>query len=575
MPPRPENPDACRMLSRKERFFQILEVLSEHGFGFVISGLKPEWRAPMERVRLLDPGKVRSQPVHLRLALEELGPTFVKLGQLISTRPDLLPTSYAQELSRLQDSSPPIPPDQIRELLAQEPDAAGEEILSRIDPVPLATGSIGQAHTATIDGMDVVVKIRRPEIVDVVNRDLEILRELAVLLTRYWPGVGAQDLTGLVDEFASSMRDELDYLAEARSTDRMRANFAGHPSVLIPEIRWEATSPRVLTSERMRGLKINDLEGLDAAGIDRHELAVTATDVLCTMIFEHGFFHADPHPGNIFVQPDGSIALIDFGMVGELSEEFRDALVTMLVGVSQSNPRRATTGLLKLTDRAPDDLDRTALDRDIDAMIRRYANRPLSEVRIGALLSDLVSVLRRHHLRLPRETALFLRMVITAESIGKGLDPDFDLIAVIRPYAQRFVMRRLSPEALAGRVGDLIQEALQMGAEAPDVARRVISVLENGGFDVHLRADELEPLLKRGERIGHQVIAGAVIAATVNGMSHVVASDSVRYGRYHLPLMIGGTGTVAALSAFLAVSSAAPRARRVVSVLRERRRRSQ
>ncbi|WP_137802705.1 AarF/ABC1/UbiB kinase family protein [Kocuria sp. 2SI] len=562
------------MLSRRERLFQILEVLSQHGFGFVLAGLKPEWRAPLERVRLVDPDKLRPQPVHLRLALEELGPTFVKLGQLASTRPDLLPQEYARELARLQDSSPPIPPDRIRELLEQEPDTAAEEILRHIDPVPLATGSIGQAHTAVYDGMDVVVKIRRPGIVDTVNRDLEVLRELAVLITRYWPGVGDQDLTGLVDQFAASMRDELDYLAEARSTERMRELFAGHPSLIVPAVVWQATSSRVLTTERISGMKITDHTALDAAGVDRHQLAVTATEILCQMIFVHGFFHADPHPGNLFIHSDGSIAMIDFGMVGSLSEEFRDALVTMLVGVSQGNARRATTGLLKLTDRAPENLDRAALDRDVESMIRSYADRPLAEVRMAALLSDLVACLRRHRLRLPRDSALFLRMVITAESIGKGLDPDFDLISVIRPFARQFVLRRVSPEALLHRVRGLVEEAVQLGQDSPDVIRRIMSVLENGGFDVHLRADELEPLLNRGERIGHQVIAGAVIAATINGMSHVVASEPQRYGPFHVPLLIGGTGTVGVLSAYLAASTATPRVRRVVSSLRERRRRT-
>ena len=261
-------------------------------------------------------------------------------------------------------------------------------------------------------------------------------------------------------------------------------------------------------------------------------------------------------------------------MVGSLSEEFRDALVTMLVGVSQGNARRATTGLLKLTDRAPENLDRAALDRDVESMIRSYADRPLAEVRMAALLSDLVACLRRHRLRLPRDSALFLRMVITAESIGKGLDPDFDLISVIRPFARQFVLRRVSPEALLHRVRGLVEEAVQLGQDSPDVIRRIMSVLENGGFDVHLRADELEPLLNRGERIGHQVIAGAVIAATINGMSHVVASEPQRYGRFHVPLMIGGTGTVGVLSAYLAASTATPRVRRVVSSLRERRRRT-
>lgn len=560
------------MISRRERLLQILEVLSKHGFGFALGGLKPEWRSYLGKVRLIDPDKVQPQPEHLRLALEELGPTFVKLGQLASTRPDLLPQAYARELARLQDSSPPIAPEVVREMLRDQPETGAEEILRHIDPVPLATGSIGQAHAAKFRGQDVVVKIRRPNIVDEVNRDLEILRELAVLLTRYWPGVQYQDLIGLVDEFASSMRDEMDYLTEARNTERMREMFAAHPAILIPEVFWEATTTRILTITRMSGMKISDNQALDAAGLDRHELAVTATDALCKMIFEDGFFHADPHPGNLFVQPDGSIAMIDFGMVGTLTDEFRDSLVTLMMGVVQGNVRRATSGMLALTESSRQDLDRAKLERDIEAMVRRYANRPLSEVRIGSLMSDLVSTLRRHRLRLPRQSALFLRMVLTAEAIGTSLDPDFDLVSVMQPYAQRFVLKRLSPDALVGRVRDLLQDAVQMGAEAPEAMRRVMAVLEHGGFDVHLRGDELQPLLNQTEKIGHQVIAGAVIAATINGMSHVVASDADRFSKLRLPILVGGTGMVGALSGYLAVSTAAPRTRRLVSGLRARRR---
>ncbi|ROZ63754.1 AarF/ABC1/UbiB kinase family protein [Kocuria soli] len=562
------------MISRRERLLQILEVLSKHGFGFALGGLKPEWRSYLGKVRLIDPQKIQPQPEHLRLALEELGPTFVKLGQLASTRPDLLPPAYAAELALLQDSSPPIPPDVIREMLGEEPESAAEEILQHIDPVPLATGSIGQAHLATFRGAEVVVKIRRPNIVGEVNRDLEILRELAVLLTRYWPGVQYQDLIGLVDEFAASMRDEMDYLTEARNTERMREIFGAHPSVIVPEVFWEATSTRILTTERMTGLKISDIAALDDAGLDRHEVAVTATDALCKMIFEDGFFHADPHPGNLFVQPDGSIAMIDFGMVGTLSEEFRDSLVTLMMGVVQGNVRRAASGLLALTETSGEQLDRAKLERDIEAMLRRYANRPLQEVRIGALMTDLVATLRRHRLRLPRQSALFLRMVLTAEAIGTSLDPEFDLVAVMQPYAQRFVLKRLSPDALVGRVRDLLQDAVQMGAEAPDVMRRVLTVLEHGGFDVHLRGDELQPLLDQTEKIGHQLIAGAVIAATVNGMSHVVASDPDRFSGLRIPLLVGGTGTIGVLSGYLAVSTAAPRTRRLVAGLRARRRRT-
>ncbi len=559
------------MISRRERFLQILEVLSKHGFGFALGGIKEEWRAPLARVRLIDPNKLYSQPVHLRQALEELGPTFVKLGQLVSTRPDLLPPRYVQELARLQDDAPPVPPERIRAMIESEPDSAAEEILAQIDPVPLATGSIGQAHAAVYQGVDVIVKVRRPGVVEEVNRDLEILSELAKLLSTYWPAVEHLDLVGLADEFAQSLRDELDYLTEARNAQRMAENFRGDPRVHIPEIFWEASTSRILTMERIHGTKINDYPTLEAAGLDRHLLAVDSTEAICRMIFEHGFFHADPHPGNLFVETGGRIGIIDFGMMGALTDEFRDHLVTLMLGVVQQNPRRAAAGLLGLTFQEQD-VNKKDLERDVALMLRRYANKPLQEVRVGHLMGDLIRLLRRYRMHLPRESALFLRMLVTAESVGTGLDPDFDLVTVLTPYAQRFVLHRLSPEVLLKRLRDVLEDAVQMGVEAPEYLRRLIVVLERGGFDVHLRADEIEPLLRRGEKVGHQVVAGAVIAASINGMAHILASDPERWRRYHTPLIAGGATTVGTLAGYLVLSTNVPRVRRLAATVRARRR---
>lgn len=559
------------MISRRERFLQILEVLSKHGFGFALGGIKEEWRAPLARVRLIDPDKLYSQPVHLRQALEELGPTFVKLGQVVSTRPDLLPPRYVQELTRLQDNSPPVPPERIREMIESEPDSAAEEILAEIDPVPLATGSIGQAHAAVYKGVDVIVKVRRPGVVEEVNRDLEILSELAKLLSTYWPAVEHFDLEGLADEFAQSLRDELDYLTEARNAQRMAENFMGDPRVHIPEIFWEASTSRILTMERIRGIKINDYPALEDAGLDRHLLAVDSTEAICRMIFEHGFFHADPHPGNLFVETGGRIGIIDFGMMGTLTDDFRDHLVTLMLGVVQENPRRAAAGLLGLTSQEQD-VNKKEIERDVAILLRRYSNKPLHEVRVGHLMGDLIGLLRRYRMHLPRESALFLRMLVTAESVGTGLDPEFDLVSVLTPYAQRFVLHRLSPEILAKRLRDILQDAVQMGVEAPEYLRRLIVVLERGGFDVHLRADEFEPLLKRGEKIGHQVVAGAVIAASINGMAHILASDPERWRKFHTPLIAGGATTVGTLAGYLVLSTNVPKVRRLAHTIRARRR---
>ncbi|MGX0887798.1 ubiquinone biosynthesis protein [Kocuria rhizophila] len=559
------------MISRRERFLQIIEVLTKHGFGFALGGLKPQWRAPLARVKLIDPGTVHSQPEHLRMALEELGPTFVKLGQLASTRPDLLPPGYAEELLKLQDQSPPIPVEQIRAMIEAEPDSQAEEILTHMDPDPVATGSIGQAHAATFQGHRVIVKVRRPGVTDEVNRDLEILQDMAKWVSRYWTAAQDYDLEGVVEEFSTSLRNELDFLQEARNSQRMAENFMGHPQIRIPEIYWEATTSRVLTMERMFGVKINDYPALEAEGVDRHLLAKEATDAICKMVFEDGFFHADPHPGNLFVEPDGRIAIIDFGMVGNLTEEFRDHLITLLLGVVQDNPRRAATGLLGLTDSGQHDVSKREIEKDVAVMMRRYANKPLEEVRVGALMADLISVLRHHKLQLPRQSALLLRMLVTAESMGTGLDPGFDLVSAVQPYAERFIMYRLSPEMLLNRLRSTVEDAVQMGVDVPEYVRRLIVVLERGGFDVHLRTDELDPLVKSGAKIGHHVVAGGVIAATINGTAHIISSDPERWKKYHTPLIVGGMSTVGVLSGYLAVSSNVERVRHLARVLRGNR----
>ncbi len=272
----------------------------------------PPWAAGAER------GRRYSQPEHLRLALEELGPTFVKLGQILSTRSDLLPLAYTAELAKLQDAAVPVPTDVIMQTLAEELGGAGA--FDRFDGRPLASASIGQVHTARIGDDEVVVKVRRPAAVETVSRDLEILQSLAATASRHSELARGYDLVGIVQDFSRTLRAELDYLTEAANAERFARSFAGDPQVHIPVVYRTTTTPRVLTLERVHGMKIDDLQALDAAGIDRRELAVRATGVLCQMVFEDGLFHADPHPGNFFVAPDGSLAVIDFGMVGELTE---------------------------------------------------------------------------------------------------------------------------------------------------------------------------------------------------------------------------------------------------------------
>lgn len=334
------------MGSRAERYREIAEVFSVHGFGFVVSALGLSGRFPFHRIPRHASGQAYSRPEHVRMALEELGPTFVKMGQILSTRPDLLPPPYVRELSRLQDQVGPIPAADVMAVLTEE--LGSTSVFDGFERKPLASASIGQAHAATLDGVEVVVKVRRPGVVETVNQDLDILENLAQQATRRWDFARDHDVLGLVREFSETLHHELDYLREGRNAEQFARNFADDPAVHIPVVHWETTSSRVLTLERIRGIKIHDVEAISAAGIDRSELAERATGVLCRMVFEHGVFHADPHPGNFFVEEDGTLGIIDFGMVGTIDDELKETLGDILVAIVRGDPSRATSALLRL-----------------------------------------------------------------------------------------------------------------------------------------------------------------------------------------------------------------------------------
>ena len=393
-----------------QRYRQIVEVLSRHGLGFVVgvAGLSrwvPFHHGVLGHERRQEP---YTTPEHLRLAIEELGPTFIKLGQLLSTRSDILPADYLHELSKLQDAAPPVPPSTIRALIEGELGASPEGVFASFDTEPLASASIGQAHLATLqDGTQVVVKVRRPNINAVIETDLEILQGLANRVSRRWEAAANYNFPGLVSEFAVSLRRELDYLSEGRNAERFAANFAASEDVHIPRVFWSTTTSRVLTLERIIGIKVDDLDGLDRARVDRSDLATKAAGVAVSMVFEHGFFHADPHPGNLFIEPGGRVGLIDFGMVGEVDDALRLRLGALLAALTSHDVERLASALLELSV-VKRSVDRDQLRVDLVGFVGLYRGRRLGEVNIAELASHLLALLRKHRLQLPQEIACLL-----------------------------------------------------------------------------------------------------------------------------------------------------------------------
>lgn len=373
----------------------------------------------------------------LRLLLEDLGASAIKIGQILSTRPDVLGPEMIAELSRLQDAAAPEAPGVIESVIAAELGRPPEEVFSEFDSVPIAAASIGQAHAARLpDGTDVVVKVRRPGVLAQVDVDLDILERAASLLHRVSRAARRQDIHGLVAEFTSTLRAELDYEHEAANAERFAANFAGRRDVRIPRVFHDATTSRVITLSRLHGIKPDDIDGLRQAGIDLGALAHRCADMMLTMIFEHGFFHADPHAGNFFVEPDGTVGIVDFGMVGSLDDTTRHALVRALGALASGDAPRLADEAMRLGI-ATTTVDRAALLASLQDLVERHLNRPLAELRIGALLLDVLAVMRRHRLRLPANLAMLAKVFAMSEGLAARLDPSFQMAPVVLPYVSR------------------------------------------------------------------------------------------------------------------------------------------
>jgi ubiquinone biosynthesis protein len=473
------------------RYRQIAQVLGRHGFGYLIEqlGLAPLLSLPRRIVRRPIADRIGG-PERLRLTLTALGPTFVKLGQILSTRPDLLPPEFIAELNKLQDAVPPFPAEVAIATVEAELGRPIDVIFADFCRAPLAAASLGQVHAATLhDGARVVVKVQRPDIQQTVALDLAILAELAALAQERTPLGEQYDLVELAWEFGATIRAELDYRREARNAERFHANFADSPIIHVPTIYWDYTSARVLTSERLFGVKINDIAGLEAAGIERKLLARHCFELILQEIFDDGFFHADPHPGNFFALPGEVIGAVDFGQVVALDRELTSNLVLLLVALTRNDANDALRAMQRMGMLAPREIT-PALRRDMMRFMDRFVGRPLEELSARETGEELLELARRHHLRMPAPLALLLKTIVMMEGIGLQLDPQLDIFAIAQPHATRALADLASPQAATRRA---IEQAQELSAIAGALPRQVSQVLQQlGDGDLRIQTRDLE-----------------------------------------------------------------------------------
>ncbi|MEI8337457.1 MAG: AarF/UbiB family protein [Actinomycetes bacterium] len=386
---------------------------------------------------LLKTRRASSLATRLRLAIEDLGPTFVKLGQVLSTRPDILPDALAAELALLQDHARVVAFVDIRRRVEAELAAPLEELYAYFETEPLAQASIGQVHRAALmDGTEVIVKVRRPGVMATIDLDLRLLDRTARIAERASRVARRYDAAGLARRFAATLREECNYLIEGKNAEAIALALRDSPHVYVPAIAWGYTSLGVLTEMRVDGVKIDDLEALEALGVDRKTVAATFVDAYLTMVFGDGVFHADPHPGNVFVDSDGCVGFVDFGMTGEVAPATIRSLGGVLLAIVGTDPVIMADALLSLGVAAPN-LDRRRLEEDLGRLLSEYAHRPLDEMPVAEVLTKVMGIVRRHHLVLPPDLALLVKTVMMCEGVALHLDPGFLLVPRLLPFASR------------------------------------------------------------------------------------------------------------------------------------------
>ena len=527
------------------RLQQIASVLVGYGFGDMVrriglagalerAGRLLHWQDPQAMAHMAPPERVRR-------ALEDLGPTFVKLGQVLATRVDLFGPEWIAELGKLQNAVPPLPFERVRPQLVEDLGAEPEAVFAQLDEAPIAAASLAQTHRAWLaDGTAVVLKIRRPGIRDTVEADLRLLARLAEIVEAQAPDLHRYRPREVVQQFAQSLRRELDFAAECRNAERIAANFAGHDEIVVPRVHWQWTCERLNVQDFVAGIPGPDLAAVDASGMDRKRLAQVGAGIVLKMVLEDGFFHADPHPGNIFYLSGERIGVIDFGMVGRVSEQRRIQIVQLLHGLVEREAEAVTDVLMEWGEGAWD-ADETRLQADIGAFVDQYRGVPLKDLRMGAMLLDVTTILRDHGLSLPPDLALMIKAFLTLEGFGRQLDPDFDMAGAARPYVEKVLLARYSPRALLrrGRRGAI--DALELAGDLPRELRRLLRAARRGRLNMQIEVTSLKAFGEQVDRAANRLTMGVVTAALVIGSSIVMNSAGGGVpSRWLLALGVGG-----------------------------------
>jgi ubiquinone biosynthesis protein len=556
-----------RRLAEIARVRHIIEVLVRNGLGFLVEQLAldrflPRFLRKRRRVRADQATGRTGVPERLRRTLEELGATYIKLGQLLSGRADILPRPYIQELAKLLDAAPPVAVDEIREVIERELGAPPEQIFIYFEETPIAAASIGQVHRATLpDGQAVVAKVQRPGIEAAVEADLDLLLRQARFLEKRSETMRDYNLVAIAEELAHSLREELDYKIEGRNAERIRLNLAADPRFVVPQVFWGLTSKRVITLEYLDGIQFNQIDRLREGGYDLSALARMALEAYLRQIFTDGFYQADPHPANLMAL-DGKIGILDFGNAGYLTPGQKELLGDMFLQLLDEDPGGIARTVIRMgATRGRPSLE--AMERDLQRLLVRYWGVSLEELRVGEMLAEVFTTAYRHKIYLPGDLALLARTLITLEGTGLALDPEFVIVEAARPFAEQLVRERMSPLVAGRRAMRSLRQAAELAQALPRRVDDLWDQLEEGEITLGVDLRRLETIILKLNSMVNRLAFSVLVAALIVGSSLILLG-----GKESWQLPILGLGIPVAQIAFLLAAGAA--AWLLISMIRSR-----
>lgn len=508
-----------------KRYRQIVRVLFKYGFDNLLAYLNltelvTRWRRLFRR----DPSVLAelSQAERMRLALEELGPTFIKFGQFLSTRADILPPNYIKEFAKLQDSVPPFSFEEVAAEIRKELGREIPDLFASFEREAIGAASIAQAHRATLlSGEDVVVKVRRPGILDLVETDIEALMLLAMMAEKHLPNSDIYDPVGQVRELSRTIRREMDLSLEGRTIERFAANFAGDSTVYFPKVYWSVTSKALLTMEMIEGLKVTDISSLNAAGLDPKLIARRGADAFVKMVLQHGFFHGDPHPGNILILPDNVICMLDFGMTGRIDPFLKSHLTDILLAILKRDAEEVISLLIYSGD-ITDSVNIRALRRDISEFIEKYYDLSLQQFQVGQLLIDFTEIISEYRIKFHPDLLLLAKAFMTIESMGRRLDPDFDMTLHLRPLMENEIRDRLSPKSAFKELFGNVNSYMNLIRSLPKDIKEILNRINRDKFKIDLEHRGLDRFINELDKSINRLSSSLIIAALIIGSSIVM-----------------------------------------------------